>query len=390
MKLIHALPTVAIVFLLIQPEVHANLHRGVWFWQTPSSPWGSDVIVGNTVLETQTLNFLKARRVKRLYGSYGNKPVDFPATIANWNEKLQAKGIQSQLLFSENTWIFAANWPNMETKIQERLIDFNNTPGLTTAQKFDAIHLDIEPQALGIWSGLTSTQKRDHLFNLRDMYAEVRQILDDASLPNFPVYADLPVWFDNLPIDGGSIGWTNMTERDQWFDDISDSLTGITLMPFDRDTFSSINNGVSWERTNISGATVRCGIEADIGLTGTWSSVPVFNDMMTQLEDAYGPGGAVDIQSYRQWREAIAAQPIIWVEAAMKVKPAGLDITFDTDQGFHYIITHSASLCKWHQVKHFSFPGRGQMTVPIDYDAPRGFWRVERYEPFMQIEPPAE
>ena len=36
-------------------------------------------------------------------------------------------------------------------------------------------------------------------------------------------------------------------------------------MPFDRDTFSSIDNGVSWERANITNAQVRCGLEADVG-----------------------------------------------------------------------------------------------------------------------------
>ena len=209
----------------------------------------------------------------------------------------------------------------------------------------------------------------------------MRQFLTDAGFPGFPIYADLPVWFDNL---SGSIGWASATERDNWFDNVSASLTGITLMPFDRDTFSSIDNGVSWERTNITAAQVRCGIEADIDAGATWPSVPAFNDMMSTMETAYGTSGAVDIQSYRLWREAIAAQPIIWVEAAMAEIHPGWDISFETKPGWHYIITESLNLCSWRQIYLHKSRRHEQVVVPVRNDGDRAFWRVERFEPFQE------
>lgn len=197
----------------------ANKHRAVWFWSSSGSPYGSETIVGNNVLENQTIAFFNHRSIRRVYGSYGSRPEagKEPEVIAAWNAKLQAAGIQSQFLMAENPWIFSENWPSFPEKITDRVIDFNAAPGRTPAEKFDALHLDIEPQALkasdGVtaWSDLSDEGRRDHLFTLRDTYAAVRQHFVEAGLPHFPVYADLPVWFDS----SASIGWTSPSERAQ-------------------------------------------------------------------------------------------------------------------------------------------------------------------------------
>ena len=368
-------------------SLHANKHRAVWFWSSSGSPYGSANIVGNNTLENQTIAFFNSKSIRRVYGSYGSRPElgNEPTTIAAWNAKLQAAGIQSQFLMSENTWIFDTNWPSFLGKITDRVISFNNAPGRTSAEKFDALHLDIEPQALKVtdgvtaWSDLDALGKKDYLFRLRDTYEAVRQHFVDAGVPNFPVYADLPVWFDNYP--GGSIGWTSAAERDQWFDDISDSLTGVSLMPFERDSFSSIDSGVSWERTNISGMTVRVGLESDVG--DTWADVPEFHDMMEQLEAAYGSGGAVDIQSYRGWREALAAQPITAVAAALSpaVPLTGGTIDFDGNAGWNYVIHFSTNLCEWRIADRMRATENGPMTCPVEFNhGRRGFWKVERFQ----------
>ncbi len=369
--------TTVLAALLAPGPLGAAKHRGLWFWRNSSSPYGSDNIVGNTVQETLTVLFIKKHGVRRLYGSYGNRPISEPNTIAAWNERLQDAGIQSQLLLSENTWIFPANRSQLLDRIQTRLLDFNDLPGRTIPEKFDALHLDIEPQGLSNWSSLTPLEKRDHLNHLRDTFADVRQYLTNAGLPTFPVYADLPVWFDNFP---GSIGWSSSAERDAWFDAVALHLTGITLMPFDRDTFSSIDNGVTWERSNITAAQVRCGLEADIGTSTTWPSVPAFNDMMNTLESAYGTAGAVDIQSYRLWREAIAAQPIVAVEAALKHWHVG----FDTLPGWNYVILESSNLCTWKQIYEHRAVQHESVLFSVDHarTRTRAFWRVERFQPF--------
>lgn len=375
-----------IALLLVSMPVQASKHRAVWFWKNASSPYGAANIVGNNTIENQTIAFFNSKHIKRVYGSYGKGPVTNAPMIAAWNTKLQTAGIQSQFLMSENTWIFVTNRPSLLTKITDRVIDYNGAAGRTVPEMFDALHLDIEPQALADWSSLIPTQKRDHLNLLRDTYADVRQHFVNAGLPTFPVYADLPVWFDNLPIDGGSVGWANAAERDQWFTDVATSLTGITLMPFDRLTFSSIDNGVSWERTNISGASVRVGLEADIGTGLTWPTIPDFNNMMETLESNYGASGAVDIQSYKLWREAIAAQPIVAVAAALQ--PAQLftggDIIFDTATNWTYLVHHTADLCAWQEIRRVKAVQAGEERLPVLFGQPQGFWRVSRFQELQE------
>jgi len=371
----------AILLLLCPAFSQASKHRAVWFWQDAGSPYGASNIVGNNVLENQTVAILQNRMVKRVYGSYGQHPVTNAAVIAGWNAKLEAAGIQSQFLMSENTWIFPSNHAGFLMKISERVIDFNNAPGRTAAQKFDGLHLDIEPQALGEWSGLSAAGKRNYLLLLRDTYAAVRQHLTNEGAPAFPVYADLPVWFDNLPVDGGSIGWSGAAERDQWFADIAVSLTGISLMAFERTTLSSISNGVAWERANISGADVRVGLEADVGAGLTWATLADFNVMIENVEGAFGPGDAVEIQSYTLWREAIAAGPIVSVAVAFHYALAlgSGDISFDTETNWTYLVHHTIDLCAWQEIQRVKAAETGSVKLPVRLREPRGFWRVTRF-----------
>lgn len=372
--------TLALLLLFLCVPAQATKHRGLWFWQDSGNPWGSEAIVGSLGLENSTIAFFTSHWIKRLYGSYGNRPVSEPAVIAAWNAKLQAAGIESQVLFAQHNWIFPADRPTLLTHITNRVINFNSAPGRTAAQKFDAIHLDLEPHALAEWSGLTSAQKRSYLLDLRDTFVDVRAHLTAAGLPNFPVYADLPVWFDNFPPDPSGIGWLSAVDRDQWFNDIAVPLTGVSLMAFERETFSLINNGVTWERTNITGAVVRVGIQPKI--PETWADVPAFNNMMETLETAYGTGGAVDIENYRRWREELAAQPLVPVAAAFKpLMPAGTgEIEFETEPGWTYVILSSLNLCNWQEIARHRAASTAVFGQRLDTRAPRGFWQVIRFQ----------
>lgn len=372
----------AAFFLLILATLpcRANKDRAVWFWADSGSIYGSISIVGTAVRETQTIDFFNNRQIKKVYGSYGVRPVSDAPAIATWNAKLDAEGIESQFLMSENTWIFPANHAGFLTKITERVIDFNNAIGRLPEEKFDGLHLDIEPQALNGadgWSAQTATGKRDYLLLLRDTYAAVRAHFASHGMPDFPIYADLPVWFDNLPGDGGSVGWTDAAERDAWFDAISTDLTGITLMPFERDTFSSIDNGVMWERSNITTANVRIGIETDIGTGATWPLIPDFDAMMNTLEANYGIDEAVDIQSYSNWRHAIVDQAFGSITISLHPSPGGrsADLTFEGVAGRTYVIYQSLDLCYWQEILRERAASDGPVTVPVAMDATRAFWR---------------
>lgn len=373
--------TAALLALALSLPAAECKHRGVWFWQDAGNPYGAATIVGNAVLENQTVTFLTSKSVKRVYGSYGTQPVTSPSVSAAWNTKLNAAGIQSQFLMSETTSIFPSNHPALLTKIDQRVLNFNSAPGRTGPEKFDALHLDIEPQALPDWSALTSSEKRDHLLLLRDTYAAIRAHLITSGVPTFPVYADLPVWFDRLPVDGGQIGWTNAADRNQWFTNIASSLTGYTLMAFDQSSFTAITNNVAWEMTNGIATQVRVAIEADVGVTNTWTNLPAFNAMLETLETAYGPTHAVDIQSYVKWREAIAAGPVIPVAVAFSLASPliGGEIVFDAKPSSTYIVLHSFNLCNWQEVLRIKSQHSGPMAVPIRFDNSQGFWRIESF-----------
>jgi hypothetical protein len=352
----------------------ANKNRAVWFWASPSSIYGSASIVGTPVRETQTLNFFNGHHIKHVYGSYQNRPVSEPAAIATWNAKLDAEGIESQFLMSENTWIFPTNHPGFLDKITDRVINFN--AGRPSAEQFDALHLDIEPQGLPEWGSLTDTEKRDYLNLLRDTYAAVRTHFTTNGLPGFPVYADLPVWFDNL----SSIGWTDAAERDAWFAAISTNLTGVSLMPFERDTLSNIDNGVSWERANITAA-VRIGLETDIG--ATWPTSLDFNAMMETLESNYGIDEATDIQAYAIWRQKLIDEALTAVGVELRPIPGTkqLQLQFDTDTNYTYAILYTINLCNWLEAERFRGPANVATNLTVPTDDPHGYWRVQKLIP---------
>lgn len=357
---------------------YANLHRGVWFWYSSTSPYGSSNIVGNAVLEAQTVSFLNARGVKRIYGSYKNRSVDEPGTIAAWNDRLHDAGIQSQILFAEPTWV--TNNASLLAKITTRVIDFNTAPGRLAPEKFKAVHLDLEPQQLGTWDSGTPADKRSLLDELLATYVAVRAHLDAAGLYSVGVYADLPVWYDKLPVDGGSVGWTDAADRDDWHAAIGVPLSGVSMMAFERDTFSNIDSGVSYERANIPGATVRTAIQAKVGSGETWPVIADFLSMMDTLETNYGFSGATDIENYRLWREAVAATPITYLEAALEPYSLAGTIGFETTNSATHVVLFSSNLCYWQELHRVRSFRSGTTNLTVDTSSPQGFFKVYRFE----------
>jgi hypothetical protein len=359
----------------------ANPHRGAWFWHSPSSACGAAHIVGNPALEAETVAFMTSRRVKRVYGSYKNLPVDDPSVMAAWNARLHEAGISSQLLLAEPTWVQPANRPNLLAKVTARVIDFNLTSGRTAPERFDAVHLDLEPQQLPAWDAGTPADKRAFLDLLLTTYAELRAHLDAAGQNEVGLYADLPVWFDKLPADGGSVGWANTADRDNWYAAISEPLSGISLMAFGRDQWSSISNAVSRERALVTGAVVRVAVQADIGPGKTWGNIGDFNSMLDTLEGAYGGVGAVDVENYRLWREALAAQPIRGVSADLTPRAPAGDVLFVASRGGTYVVLGSPDLYRWKEVRRLRSPVDNMETkVAVDLSGPRGYWRIYRFD----------
>jgi hypothetical protein len=269
----------------------AQQQRAGWMWSSPSHPYGAVNILGNENKENELISYFGAWNFDRVYTSVGNLPTTNPSVVANWNSTLQGYGIEAQMLLGENTWIYTNVRPNLLSLLQTQFVNFNNSR-TNSQERFAGLHLDIEPQALPAWQNGTAN-KKELLFLLRDTYADVRSLLDNNGNADIPIFADLPVWFDTSP----DIGWTNSAERDQWFDDIAESLAGISLMAFERSSLNSMISGVNWEVQNFQGE-VRVGLNAaEIAPGNTFPNYQAFDALANGVANHFGSSiGGIDYQ----------------------------------------------------------------------------------------------
>lgn len=239
----------------------ATPSRGTWFWgnttvPTGSSPHGSSVVVGDSAKEDAEIAFMTTWGVKRVYGSYGPGPgiMAERAKYREWNAKLDSAGIESQLLISE----FNPGDPSTKltdpvsllNKVQLRLIDFNDEATLPE-EKFDALHLDVEPQTLDAWKtsgGGTPAIRRAFLDDLLQVYLDIRALLDGAGYASLPIYADIPWNWGKFPSD--TAGWADEPDRNAWYAEVNAVLDGVSIMVFtdSKDTFSEIDDATEFER----------------------------------------------------------------------------------------------------------------------------------------------
>ncbi|YCM42902.1 hypothetical protein V2O64_16460 [Verrucomicrobiaceae bacterium 227] len=302
--------------LLLLSESLFGQSRGVWFWGsttipdgtggTMSSPYGSNNVVGNPVLEADCLAFFKLHHVDRVYGSYGTRPVWDQAAIATWNEKLDCLRIESQLLLEGITVDTPADITNYLDKISARLIDFNDAFTSEPAKQFDALHLDIEPQQTPPYQGGSAGAKRLVLEDLLNCYAAIRNHLDVNGYAHIPVYADIPYTWDKIP---GSIAWADAADRDVWFASLKDYLAGTTIMTFSKDTAAELDVATAYERAGVLDGFARIAIQPKVGVVDPpniiWPDYPTFNGVLNDLEDLIEEDETTDIENLGLWRHAI-------------------------------------------------------------------------------------
>ena len=63
------------------------------------------------------------------------------------------------------------------------------------------------------------------------------------------MYADIPFSWDKLPADGGSIGWTNATDRNNGHAGLAGPLDGFSIMTFSKDSFAAVETATDYERS---------------------------------------------------------------------------------------------------------------------------------------------
>lgn len=261
-------------------------------------------MIGKPAKEEALLKFLTAWQVDIIYTCFSAQARSSPEQIRGWNERLHAAGKTSQLLLSENTWIAPEHRSKLlEKHLQHELIDFN-AAAENPRQRFDGVHLDIEPHGLPGWKTMTPEARKDLLFQFRDTLREVRAYLDSHGAGEIPVFADLPVWYDQVE---KPVGWVSAAERDAWFADLGKLLAGISMMAYERDTAARIESGVIWELQNFKDE-VRVGLEVSVGPGKTWKSTDELVSMI-KTQEAASPPRPVDIHDLIQFHDAVTAKP---------------------------------------------------------------------------------
>lgn len=273
--------------------------RAVWWWYGSSDRWGAGEILGDSQKESVVLDQFLEWDFDVVYGSYRNLPQSQSNAVAQWNQRLDAAGVESVLLLGDNDWVLPEHRSNLVELVQEHLLDFNAAQ-TASSMKFDGLHLDMEPQATAEWKTGSSEDKQVLLGQLLDTFEELRVLLDDAGATDVPISAALPVWFDS----SSSIGWATDQARDDWFAELGSYLDEISLMAFERESLSSISNAVSWEVANFSGR-VYVGLNCDIGPGEEWASFEQFTNRLADVEEALGDSIAgTAVQSFRHLQEA--------------------------------------------------------------------------------------
>jgi hypothetical protein len=276
------------------------LQRGAWFWYQSSDPNGAANIVGNAAAEDAAIAFLQQWQITRLYGSYSNLPTSNAAVMGAWNKKLAQAGIDTYVVLSDANLVLPSQQASLQSLVNSRFVAFNNGQS-DPQQRFVGIEMDLEPHTLSQWSSGTPTDRRDLLHNMRDAYANVRSTVVAGGYTSANLSAALPVWFDS----SSTIGWANNAERDQWFDDIGNSLDAISLMAYETSSTASIMSSTAYERTNFSGEAL-VALRSKLG--DEWTTYADFSSATSAIESQLGAG--IDIESYYRLRQ-IVPQPVL-------------------------------------------------------------------------------
>ena len=264
--------------------------RGVWHWRRSSDPAGTLQVVGNGTQEAAARAEFSALDITHHYGDYVSRPVSEPAVIGAWVASLHTAGSTATVLLGDPLWIDPNEHAFMLGLIDQRLLNYN--AARPSNEQFDGIHLDIEPQADATWASATAEDKRLRVLALYESLRVVREHLDNNGGSGLTIFADLPVWFDNLPpaLGGtGTIGWESEAERVAWYATLP--VDGISMMAYQRSSLGSIVGGVETEDRLFRGE-LRVGIEQD---GYTFADNTAFFGMADQLEAA---GYVVDLHAY--------------------------------------------------------------------------------------------
>ena len=156
----------------------AGAGRAIWVWRS--------AFLGEADATRELLDWVTASGVDHLFVSLKASQLTAQrAALTAFIEQAHARGVKIHALTGDPAWVRPGKQDNA-LRYLEAVLDFNRETSDTG--RLDALHLDIEPQALRDWDD--SDAQEDLLEGL----VAVVQKLAVAADGQIPIYADLPVW----------------------------------------------------------------------------------------------------------------------------------------------------------------------------------------------------
>jgi len=289
----------ALIMLLSPVAVHAGSRaaapghdRGVWFWQSPKSPFGSVAIVGDAKREDETIANLKKLGITTVYGSYVSSS-DQDA-LRRWNAKLAANRISSYLLLSETEYVYPERWAAASNILLTNFVQFNHAS--RPSERFAGVAFDIEPHILpaspghASWKSADGAERRLDLAGLLTFLQKTRALMDANGEKNARMESTLTTWFYKL---NENIQWRDSADRDGWFTQLSQVCDRVSIMDFEIASISGILDRVQEEGVLLHGK-ARIALRANAGKE--WQSSAAFWIAVHTVESQTGQ--SIDIQDY--------------------------------------------------------------------------------------------
>lgn len=271
--------------------------RGIWFWSNSNLDWWLFNVIWDKDKENEVITDLQEYNIARVYGSYSRSLSINQDFVAQWNIKLHDVWIKSDLLIWDSFSSVIDNKDKFFLKIQNNFLNFNQSRS-NNAEKFDDIHLDIEPQWMDNRSNLSLYEKKWYLYELLLLFKDLRDYLDVNNGDYVDIYIDLAHWFGNL----NSIWWDDEQERNDRFLDIDKQVDWVTLMTYENDNLDTLVRWASDER-DLLWEKVRLSLDCDMSLNSVWDNFYEFTNMFDKIEK--DTNYSLDIHSYSTFKQSL-------------------------------------------------------------------------------------
>jgi len=206
-------------------QVHAAtvdrpFYKATWLWDTSSALENKE----------STLQFLQQNGVNLIY-----LQVDPDVPVGDYSSfigEAYARGIEVHALGGAPDWVLR----EQQIKVY-KLIDWVKTynNGVSAAEQFKGIHLDVEPFVLKAWYADTDTMLGLWRDTISGFVEEMK-----IETPTLTAGADLPVWLEKFNVPDGMGGRTTLSN---W---MIRKLDQSTLMAY-RDNVTDISSSVATE-----------------------------------------------------------------------------------------------------------------------------------------------